>query len=177
MKIETERLVLRPWEETDAEDLFEYAKDPQVGPRAGWPTHTDLETSRSILKNVLMVPETYAVVLKRIGRAIGSIGIHNRPNGLPGEPEIGFWLGVPHWGKGYTPEAVRAIQRHCFEDLGNTGLWCAYFIGNDQSKRVQEKCGFKPHHVKTNEVCATGEYHDVCYNYLSKEEWLANEQK
>ena len=76
MMLETERLILRPWEETDAEECYKYAKDPRVGPIAGWPVHTSEEDSRQVIRDVLMVPETYAIVLKEIGIPIGSIGLH-----------------------------------------------------------------------------------------------------
>ena len=64
MILETERLILRPWNETDAESLYEYAKDDRVGPIAGWPPHTSVENSREVIKTVLSAPETYAVCLK-----------------------------------------------------------------------------------------------------------------
>lgn len=60
MILETERLILRPFEDTDAESLYEYGKNPEVGPIAGWPVHTSVENSLEIIRNVLSVPETYA---------------------------------------------------------------------------------------------------------------------
>ena len=72
--IETERLLLRPWDEGDAEDLYKYASDPEVGPPAGWPVHTSVENSREIITKYLSAPETYAVCLKG-GKPIGSIGL------------------------------------------------------------------------------------------------------
>ena len=75
MTLETERLILRPWEEDDAEDLYRYASDPDVGPIAGWPAHTSVENSREIIREVLSAPETYAVVLREEGHAVGSIGL------------------------------------------------------------------------------------------------------
>ena len=75
MVFKTERLILRPWKDTDAESLYEYAKDPAVGPIAGWPVHTSVENSLDIIKNVLSTDETYAVCLKEDNRAIGSIGL------------------------------------------------------------------------------------------------------
>ncbi|MBR5754162.1 MAG: GNAT family N-acetyltransferase [Clostridia bacterium] len=151
MILTTKRLLLRPWTEADAENLFEYAKDPAVGPIAGWPPHTDVEDSREVIRTVLSAPETYAVCLKSDHRAIGSIGlmIGERANlDLPEtEGEIGFWIGVPFWGQGLIPEATQELIRHAFEDLGLETLWCGYFDGNDQSKRVQEKCGFVYHHT------------------------------
>lgn len=173
MILETERLLLRPWAETDAEDLYEYAKDPNVGPRAGWPTHQSVDESRSVLKNVLMAQENYAIVLKETDRVIGCIGLKPTDGSIGLEPEIGYWIGVPHWGKGYMPEAVREILRHCFSDIGCRGVWCAYYVGNDQSKRVQEKCGFKPHHFVPKEVTTMGDYRDTCHNYLSRSDWEA----
>ena len=61
MILETNRLILRPWCESDAEDLYTYASDPEVGPLAGWPPHTSVENSREIIRTVLSKPETYAV--------------------------------------------------------------------------------------------------------------------
>ena len=65
MILETERLTLRPWEESDAEDLYRYASDPAIGPMAGWPVHTSVENSREIIRDVLSANETYAVCLKK----------------------------------------------------------------------------------------------------------------
>ena len=152
MVLETKRLLLRPWEETDAETLYKYAKDPQVGPIAGWPPHTSVQNSRDIIRDILSAEETYAVVLKSTGEPVGSVGlmIGDKSNIeiRSDEGEIGYWLGVPYWGQGLIPEAVREIMRHGFEDLGLNTLWCGYFEGNLKSKRVQEKCGFKYHHTE-----------------------------
>ena len=99
MILETERLILRPWEETDAEECYKYAKDPRVGPIAGWPVHTSEEDSRQIIRDVLMVPETYAIVLKETGLPIGSIGLHHNDRAeKEDEAELGYWMGVDYWG-------------------------------------------------------------------------------
>ena len=73
MIIETERLILRPWEESDAKDLFQFASDPEVGPIAGWPVHTSVENSREIIKSYFSAPEMYAIVLKEKMQPVGSI--------------------------------------------------------------------------------------------------------
>lgn len=151
MNLTTERLILRPWEESDAESLYEYAKDPQVGPIAGWPPHISVEDSRQIIKSVLAVNETYAICKRQDNRAIGSIGLmRGKQSNLDipeDEGEIGYWIGVPFWGQGYVSEAVRELIRHGFEDLKLNRIWCGYFEGNEKSKRVQEKCGFRYHHT------------------------------
>ena len=101
MILTTERLILRPWEESDAESLYEYAKDERIGPPTGWPAHTSVRNSLEIIRTVLAAPENYAVCLKEDNRAIGSIGlmVGEQSNiGLPDtEAEIGFWIGVPFW--------------------------------------------------------------------------------
>ena len=151
--IETERLILRPFKESDAESIYEYAKNPNVGPIAGWPVHTSVENSLEIIKTILTAPETYAVCLKEDNKAIGSIGlmIGSASNlDLPNdEAEIGYWIGEPFWGQGLIPEAIKCVINHSFDDLGLQRLWCGYFDGNSKSRRAQEKCGFVYHH--TNE--------------------------
>lgn len=176
---ETERLILRPWDEADAESLYEYAKDDRVGPIAGWPPHTSVENSREVMKNVLSAPETYAVCLKEDNKAIGSIGlmIGKQSNlDLPeNEGEIGYWIGVPFWGQGLIPEATRELIRHAFADLHLETLWCGYFDGNEKSKRCQEKCGFTYHH--TNEDIYWKLMDDIRTEHitrLTKEEWKAS---
>ena len=147
MELYTERLVLRPWLESDAESLYEYAKDPRVGPIAGWPPHTSVENSLEIIRNVLAVDENYAVCLKEDNRAIGSIGLtRGKASNLDlpdNEGEIGFWLGVPFWGRGLITEAARELIRRGFEDLKFRKIWAGYFDGNARSRQVKEECGFK----------------------------------
>lgn len=152
MELLTERLILRPWEDADAEALYTYASDPDVGPAAGWPVHTSVKMSREVIRDVLQAPETYAVVLRKTGEPMGSIGLM-KPRLQDIEPtehalELGYWIGKPYWGRGLIPEAARALIDHAFADLGCDQLWCAYFKGNAKSARVQEKLGFTPHHVE-----------------------------
>ena len=179
MVLETERLILRPWEEADAEELYKHAKNPQVGPVAGWPPHTSVKNSRAIIRSVLSAPETYAVVLKESMKPVGSIGLispmqsHTKVGQT--EWEIGYWIGVPYWGQGLIPEAVQRLQKYAFEDLGCTALWCGYYEGNAKSKRVQEKCGFRYHHTERNKPCfLMGDVRTEYFTYLTKEQWEAD---
>lgn len=151
MILETKRLILRPWEYADAESLYEYAKDARVGPVAGWPVHTSVENSREVIRTVLSARENYAVCLKEDGRPVGCVAVTvGQASNLKlpdNEGELGYWIGVPFWGRGLIPEAARELIRRAFEDLGLETLWCGYFEGNDKSRRVQEKCGFTYHHT------------------------------
>lgn len=172
----TERLILRPWKETDAESLYEYAKNPNVGPIAGWPAHKSIDESCNVLKTVLAGPECYAICLKEDNRAIGAIEL--KLNGSTDmtdrddECELGYWIGEPFWGNGYMPEAARELIRHGFEELGMTTVWCGYYDGNTKSKRVQEKVGFLYHH--TCEAVPVPLMHETRIghtNYLTRERW------
>ena len=151
--IETERLILRPWQEQDAEALYTYASDPEVGPPAGWPPHTSVENSREIIKGVLSHKETYAVCLKD-GKPIGSIGLHlNGSTDMTDrddECELGYWIGKPFWGQGLIPEAAWELLRYAFEQLHMRAVWCGYYDGNEKSHRVQQKLGFVYHHTTSN---------------------------
>ena len=170
MEFITERLILRPWDEADAESLYEYAKDPAVGPIAGWPVHTGVDNSLEIIRSVLSAPETYAVCLKEDNGLIPPMQSHTAA--ADDEVEVGYWIGVPFWGNGYIPEAVCEMQRHAFEDLGYKAMWCGYYEGNEKSKRCQEKCGFKYHHTEENKPCTLmGDVRTEHFTYLTKEEW------
>ena len=173
MILETERLILRPWKETDAEECYKYAKDPLVGPICVWPVHTSVENSSQVIRDVLMVPETYAIVLKETGLPVGSIGLHhNDLASRDDEAELGYWLGVPYWGRGLVPEAARELLRHAFEDLNLAHVWCGYYEGNEKSKRVQEKLGFR--HQWTSDdvpVPQLGETRKGYVNLMRREEW------
>ena len=100
--METERIILRSWRDSDAEELYKYAKDPKVGPIAGWPPHQSVEESLQIIRSVFSAPETYAIVLKKTGMPIGCIGLKTGEatdmTDRDDECELGYWLGVPYWG-------------------------------------------------------------------------------
>lgn len=175
MTFETERLILRPWREDDAEACYRYACDPDVGPAAGWPVHTSVEDSRRIIREVLMAPENYAIVLKETGLAIGAIGFHRRDLAEnDDELELGYWIGKPYWGRGLVPEAARELLRHAFEDLHMARVWCAYYDGNVKSARVQEKLGFTYQWTTEGiDVPLLGERRTGHVNLMTREEWLA----
>ncbi len=143
----TQRLILRRWNQKDAEDLYRYACDPDVGPIAGWPPHKSIDESRAVIRDVLNGREAYAICLKEDGRAIGAIELklngHTDLTDREDECEMGYWLGKPFWGRGIVPEAVTEMLRRAFEDIGMQKVWVGYYEGNSKSKRVQEKCRFR----------------------------------
>ena len=173
MIFETERLILRPWREEDAEDLYKYASDHDEGPRAGWPAHTSVSNGRQIIRDVLSAPETYAVCLKESGEAVGSVGLHRADLAeKDDEYELGYWIGKPFWGRGLIPEASRELLRHAFEDLNMARVWCGYYDGNAKSRRVQDKLGFVYHHTTEGlEVKQLGEIRTGHVMIMTRETW------
>ena len=143
MMVTTERLVLRPWREEDAESLYRYACDEQVGPAAGWKPHESVEESRRIIRTVLSQPDTLAILLReRPEETIGSVGVFptDAPDGK-GEPEIGYWIGRPFWGRGYATEGATAAIDWAFDHLGWTEVIHCIDPGNVNSQGVARKLG------------------------------------
>lgn len=176
MILETKRLILRHWQISDATSLYEYAKDPAVGPIAGWPPHQSVEESRSIIQNVFNGQECYAICLKENNIAIGAIELklkgHTDMTEKDDECELGYWLGKPFWNNGYMSEAVQTIIKYAFEVLDMKIIWCGYYDGNLKSKRVQEKAGFMYHHTcQEVPVPLMNEVRIGHTNYLTQKQW------
>ena len=127
--METERILLRYWEESDAESLFKYASDPDVGPRAGWPAHKSVEESREIIRTFFHNETTWAIETSNI--PIGE-----------NDCEVGYWVGKPYWNKGICTEALRQMLDYCINEKHFENIWADHFTGNPASGRVMEKCGF-----------------------------------
>ena len=147
-RIETERLILRPWQQEDLEDLYAYASVENVGEMAGWIHHKSKEESQTILDSFVGHKKTFALELKETGRVIGSLGLEEYSTDDFEEPElqgreIGYVLSKEYWGKGLMTEAVGAVIDYCFRVLGYDFLLCAHFNRNDRSRRVIEKSGFR----------------------------------
>lgn len=142
-RLETERLILREWTPADAEDLYEYARDPDVGPHAGWKPHEDVRESRKIIDELFRSNETWALVEKESGRIVGSIGLEQdkyRPEIR--SREMGYSLGKAYWGRGYMTEAAKRLIHYAFEELKLEVLMIRTGDANLRSRRVIDKCGF-----------------------------------
>ena len=146
--LETERLIIRPWKQSDLKDFFEYASVQGVGEMAGWNHHKSIEESRKILDMFIDEHKTFALELKNNGKVIGSLGIEKiNPLDDPYEnmygKEIGYVLSKDYWGRGLMTEAVKKVIDFCFDDLRLDYLWISHWVDNDKSRRVIEKCGFE----------------------------------
>jgi len=145
--MQTDRILLRRWLDSDAPSLFKYASDPDVGPRAGWPPHKSVEESLTVIKDIFSNDETWAIVLKETEDVIGCMGYftHATSNIPIGENdcEVGYWIAKPYWNKGICTEALRLMLDYCINEKHFENIWSDHFMGNPASGRVMEKCGFK----------------------------------
>jgi len=172
IRIVTDRLILRPWRESDISDLNEYAKVPGVGEMAGWNAHKSMEESKEILELFIREKKTLALELKETGKVIGSLGLERCTSAVTLRfwkkgREVGYAMSKDYWGRGLMPEAVKAVMEYCFRDLDYDYLTCGHFLHNAQSRRVIEKCGFrfvKEGHFDTRFGTREVTRYYVCYN-------------
>lgn len=148
IRLETERLLLRPLNPEDLMDIHEICVQKDVARMAGWQPSEDLQMSQKRLEEYIQDGETLAVVLKDREKVIGTISLQKRPwhlypinRELRGR-ELGFDLHRSFWGRGLMPEAVAALKAYCFQTLGYDFLTAGHFEGNHQSRRAIEKSGF-----------------------------------
>ena len=154
-QLETERLRLRTWQDSDLQDFYEYSSVPGVGEMAGWKHHESMDSSREILQAFILENSSFAIVHKEDNKVIGSIGF--KPSWTNDDPafsdftakEIGYALAKDYWGHGLMVEAARAVINFCFHEHALDIVTCGHFLSNHQSQRVIEKLGFQ--YVKTSD--------------------------
>ena len=178
-ELHTERLLLRNITENDTDDIYAYACSPNVGPNAGWKPHESREETLAVMKTVFLNHETvWGIILKESNKLIGSIGLmEDAKRQYKGARMIGYAIGEPYWGTGYTTEAAREVIRYSFEVL-KIDLVSAYcYPFNARSKNVMRKCGLLYEGtLKMAEKIFSGELYDnECYA-ITRDEYLRKEK-
>lgn len=171
--IVTERLILRPFLGTDLDDLYEYAKNPNVGPNAGWKPHESLYESKAILRQFMESDEVLTIVWKENNKVIGSIGLHKDPfRSADNVKMLGYVLSEDYWGRGITTEAARAVIRYAFSELNLYMVTVHHYSFNYRSKRVIEKCGFIYEGTLRHctKIFNDNTYDVACYS-MTRDEW------
>ena len=149
VRIVTDRLMLRPFEESDLHDFNAYAKIPGVGECAGWHHHRSMDESSEILKTFVENKSTFALYHRADKKVIGSLGLHsgwtsrNEKYKHLRAKEIGYVVAKDYWNLGIATEAVMAIVNYGFMNLNIEAFGIAHFAENIASRKVAEKCGFK----------------------------------
>lgn len=142
--IETDRLILREWTLDDVDDLYDYAKNPNVGPHGGWKPHESKEESLEILQTLFLDKyDSWAIVDKENGKVIGSIGYEEdvRRKGANCK-ELGYAMAEDYWGRGIMTEAAKAAIQYGFDAMQLDMVSIYRNPQNHRSGRVIEKCGF-----------------------------------
>lgn len=147
-RLETQRLILRSFVESDAEQMFEnWASRDIVTKYLSWFPHKDIEETRSIIREWIeedKKPDRYqwAIVIKSTDEVIGSIGVV-RQNEDVKSAEMGYCIGNDFWHQGYTSEALTRVLKYLFEEIGFNRVMALHDVNNPNSGAVMRKCGMK----------------------------------
>jgi len=171
--IETPRLQLRPWTEWDIPELV-----PLIG-------------AREVAATTLRIPHPYeekhaheylatvaddndlrlGIRLRSDGTLLGGIGLH--PDSAHKRAELGYWIGVRHWGNGYATEAAKAVVRYGFEQVKLNRIFAGHFGNNPASGNVLRKIGMRHEGCMRQHILKWSEYLDLETYAILREEWAA----
>lgn len=145
---ETERLILRPFTEDDAEAVFHnWASDDEVTKYLTWPTHSSVEASRWYVNYCIQQYSTtsryqWGIELKSTHELIGNISVVSSIDELECM-ELGWVIGRKYWGNGYMPEAATKVIDVLFDEVGANCVYAGHDVNNPKSGRVMQKIGMK----------------------------------
>jgi len=141
-RLRTQRLVLRAPRLEDAKTIATLVNDRRIAEntlRIPYP-YGIADAQAFIAGANANSGETVFLITERDTTVLGACGVAEQP---AAPPEIGYWLAVPFWGRGYATEAARAMVDYAFEHLGYELLHAGARVTNAASRRVLEKCGFQ----------------------------------
>lgn len=174
IKIETERLIIRPISMFDAKDMFEYAKDPEMTKFLGWDAHEKIEDTLAILKTMVEREDnypTFAIVLKENKKMIGTIDAIIFGKGKALKAEIGYALSREYWSKGIMTEAAIGVVGHLFTNYGVHRVQAKHDLKNPASGRVMEHIGMKKEGTLRDYLYVKGEYGTMNLYSILRDEW------
>lgn len=163
--IDTPRLELRPMSMTDAQDIFDYSRDPSVCEHVLWDAHRSIADSKAYLRYILRQyrnnePSSWGIELKRTGRLIGTIGFMWW-NQQYRSAEVGYSLARAHWNCGYMSEALRGVIAFGFDEMHLYRIEAQHEVSNPASGRVMEKAGMQKEGVLRGRLYNKGRHVDV----------------
>lgn len=173
--LETERLRIRPYREDDVAELLPLVGTREVAATTLRITHPYTEEDARAFLELAREPDKLwlAVTLRSDGRQIGGIGLRIDPQHR--HAELGYWLGVPYWGKGYATEASRELLRYGFEDLALHRIFATHFKHNPTSGRILKKIGMTYEGCQREHLLKWGEFVDSEMYGMLRREWEARE--
>ncbi|MBR5751943.1 MAG: GNAT family N-acetyltransferase [Clostridia bacterium] len=173
-EIETESLLLRRMEMRDAQDMYEYSRDPLVAKHVLWDAHTSVSDTKSYLRYMLRKyragePSSWCIVEKSTGKVVGTIGYmwYQKDNSAC---EVGYSLARRCWNRGYMTQALNAVLDYTFRELGINRVEAQHETDNGASGAVMRKCGMTKEGTLRSRLYNKGRYVDVdLYSILRKE--------
>lgn len=174
--IETGRLLLRRMEMSDARDLFDYSRDPQVALHVLWDAQKNISESRAYIKCMLRKyragdPASWCIVRRDQGRVVGTIGyMWFQPEN--NAAEVGYSLARNCWNQGFMTEALQAVLRYSFEEMGINRIEAQHEVGNPASGAVMRKCGMTREGTLRSRLYNKGRYVDVELYSILRQEYL-----
>jgi len=138
-------ITVRPWNSYDLSGLIRYADNPVIERWVddGFPVPYTEEDGRRFIESTMVGKPRLILAIDLDGEAIGTIGLHRQHNIMRRNLEMGYWIGEPHWGKGYGTEAIRQMVIYGFKTFPNISrIYARPFGSNIGSQRVLEKAGF-----------------------------------
>ncbi len=174
-RIETERVILRHMKVSDARDMYDYARRPEVTRYLLWAPHDSLEYTRTYLKQVERCYRQgtfhdFGVILKENNRFIGTCGFA-RIDEANATAEAGYVLNPDFWGRGLATEALSAIITFGFEKRGFNRIESRYIVDNHASRRVMEKSGMSFEGVLRQSLFVRDGYMDIGVCSVIKEDY------
>jgi RimJ/RimL family protein N-acetyltransferase len=175
IKLESERLILRPVQPGDEPQIIEYANYEEnwkwtlVDLYPYYPEHARDFVARSVRGLQTGDHFVLGIHLKEVGHLIGAVDLRIIEK-AEGCAEIGYMISYPYWGNGYAPEAVKLSIGFAFDKLKLHRIQAGIFDANPRSGRVLEKCGFKKEGTERERYNRDGKWHDaICYAILENE--------
>lgn len=147
-RLETERLILRRFIESDAELMYcNWASDPEVSKYLTWPTHASVDVSKSLVNDWITRYENpnyynWVIELKAVGEVVGNISVVEIKDKVDAAI-IGYCMGQAWWGRGIMPEALTEVMRYLFDEVGMNRVAACHDFNNPKSGRVMQKAGMR----------------------------------
>ena len=141
----TEKLIIRPLQISDSDDVFNYSCTPHVGLCAGWKPHESKEETIKIMNEILLNKESvWGIELKENKKVIGSIGLIDDPKRQYDMVKmIGYAAGEAYWGNGFMTAAVYEVIKFGFYKLNLEAISAYCFPDNERSKKILQKFNFE----------------------------------
>jgi len=167
--LETERLTLRRPTLADVKAIARLANDRRIAENTRRLPHPySQDHAVDFVRAMAADARETAFLIENNFVAIGMVGVNHS---VPGTPELGYWLGVEHWGQGFGTEAARAVIDLFFEEQEDEYLFAGARVSNPSSRNILEKCGFQWSGVELHRFEALGSSTPVDRFRLSRGVW------